>query len=142
MTLLAAGLLVAGIFTTVLGILHFFFPRLLDFRTAIPTKGEALAPFRLGPLRYATLRTDVVGIAQVMNNATSYVLVSIGLLDLTWALVGWPGDATSRVIAAWIAGWWALRAASQLYLGRRRGDLMVIAGFSVLAVFHALVALS
>ena len=76
------SLLIAGIFTLTLGIIHFFFPALLDFKQAIPRQGAPIRPFRLGPIHYATQRSDVHGIAWVMNHAASYTLVSIGLLDL------------------------------------------------------------
>jgi hypothetical protein len=55
---------------------------MLDFRNAIAKTGDPIKPFRLGFIRYGTQRSDVYGIAWVMNYATSYVLVTIGLLDL------------------------------------------------------------
>ena len=70
-----AGVGAAGIFTLLLGLVHFFLPVLLDFRNAVPTEGTPLKPLRLGFLRYSTLRRDVHGIAWVMNHAASYVLV-------------------------------------------------------------------
>lgn len=132
--LLSFGLTVAGVFTVALGSVHFFFPVLLDFAHAIPTKGSALRPFRLGPIRYATQRSDVHGIAWVMNHAASYTLVGIGLLDLFSSQ--WLGTAHGRLLALWIAGWWLLRAASQLYLGRRRGDWLILVGFAFLGLLH------
>src|SRR5690554_2339901 len=114
---------VAGVFTSALGIVHFFFPVLLDFAQAIPrqaTEGQPpLKPFRLGPIRYATQRSDVYGIGWIMNHAASYTLVSIGIVDLI--AYQWLGTVAGRWLALWIAGWWFLRAGSQLYLGRRRG---------------------
>jgi hypothetical protein len=130
---------IAGIFTVALGTAHIFFPRLLDFEHAIPRTGPALKPFRLGPIRHPTSRQDVHGIAWVMNHAASYVLISIGVFDLF--AVRWLGTPAGRLLALWIAGWWAIRAGSQLYLGRRRGDLRVLAGFLSLAVLHLLGAL-
>lgn len=134
--LLLMAAFVAGLFTLALGTAHFFFPRLLDFEQAIPRQGEPIRPFRLGPIRYPTQRTDVHGIAWVMNHAASYVLVSIGLADM---LAGrWLLSRAGMPFAYWIAGWWFLRAGSQLYLGRRRGDWLILAGFAALGVLHLL----
>jgi hypothetical protein len=136
-TLIALG--IAGLFTTVLGVVHFFFPRLLDFAQAIPREGAALQPFRLGPLRYATLRSDVHGIAWVMNHAASYTLVSIGVVDLL--AYRWLGSEVGRWLLLWIAGWWFLRAGSQLYMGRRRGDWWILTGFACLGIVHLVVGI-
>ena len=137
LTLIALG--VAGIFTTILGIVHFFFPILLDFAQAIPREGATLLPFRLGPLRYATLRTDVHGIAWIMNHAASYTLVSIGIFDLF--AYRWLGAEFGRWLVLWIAVWWFLRAGSQLYMGRRRGDWWILAGFAWLGLVHLVVGI-
>ncbi|HMN28320.1 MAG TPA: hypothetical protein PKE45_09220 [Caldilineaceae bacterium] len=134
-----AVLAVCGLFTLLLGIAHFFFPLLLDFATAIPRQGASLKPFRLGPIRYATQRGDVYGISWVMNHAASYTLVSIGLVDL--AAVAWLDTPVAPWLSLWIAGWWFLRAGSQLYLGRRRGDWLILAGFAWLGLIHVGVAL-
>lgn len=133
-SLLQLALVPIGLFTLVLGAAHFFFPRLLDFEHAVPREGPPLAPLRLGPLRYATRRSDVHGIAWVMNHAASYVLVSIGLLDLLAA--AWLASPAGRPVALWIAGWWFLRAASELYLGRRLGDWLVLLGFGAFGLVH------
>jgi hypothetical protein len=138
--LIIAALIVAGIFTLVLGLVHFAFPVLLDFRAAIPRQGSPIKPFRLWRLRYATQRSDVYGIAWVMNHASSYVLVTIGVLDLI--AVRWLHTGAGWLLALWIAGWWLLRAGSQIYLGQRRGDRRVLAGFASLAVLHVVAALS
>ena len=122
----------SGLFSLLLGTAHFFFPILLDFKKAIPQQGGSLKPFRLGPIRYATKRTDVYGIAWVMNHAASFVLVSIGLFNLL--AFRWLGEEAGRWLSWWIAGWWLLRAGSQFYLGRRRGDWFIAAGFLLLAV--------
>lgn len=132
--LLVFALAVVGLFSTALGSVHFFFPKLLDFDNAIPKAGPPIRPFRLGPIRYATQRSDVYGIGWVMNHATSYVLVSIGLFDL--AAYWWLGTTTGRLLSLWIALWWTIRAASQFYLGRRRGDWLIAAGFALLAVIQ------
>lgn len=141
--LLVAALVICGVFTLSLGLVHFAMPVLLDFRAAIPRDDpelKVLKPLRLGRLRYATLRSDVYGIAWVMNHAASYVLVTIGVLDL--AAVRWLETDAGRLLALWIAGWWLLRAGSQLYLGRRRGDWLILAGFLLLAAVHLLAALA
>ena len=134
--ILPALLTLAGVFTLILGTLHFFFPLLFDFENAIPASGPPLKRFPLWFRRggYATQRSDVRGIAWVMNHATSYVLVSIGLLDLFWAR--WLGQPGGQLLALWLAGWWFIRAASQLYLGRRRGDWLILAWFSLLGLLH------
>jgi hypothetical protein len=36
---------------------------------------------------------------------------------------------------------WFVRAASQLYLGRRRGDWLILLGFAAVGGLHALLAL-
>jgi hypothetical protein len=69
-----------------------------------------------------------------MSNAASYVLLSVGLVDLGWA-AGWRGLPIVGV-ALWIAGWWALRSGSQLVVGRRGVDLAFGAWFATLAVLH------
>lgn len=130
--LLALG--ICGLFTLLLGAVHFFFPALLDFDQAIPRQGEPLHPFRLGPIRYRTQRQDVYGIAWVMNHAASYTLVTIGVLDLL--AFRWLGTTGGMWLALWLAGWWFLRAASQLYLGRRRGDWLILAGFALIGFIH------
>lgn len=139
MSLLFLALSVSGVFSLTLGVVHFAFPILLDFDRAIPRNGASLKPFRLGPIRYATQRSDVYGIAWVMNHAASYTLVGVGLADLTafW----WIEATAGHLLALWIAGWWFVRAGSQLYLGRRRGDWWILAGFSLLGIVHLLAAL-
>lgn len=132
-------LAVCGLFTVTLGTAHFFFPLLLDFVQAIPREGTPIRPFALGPIRYPTQRSDVHGIAWVMNHAASYTLVSVGIIDLlAWR---WLGTAVGWYLALWIAGWWFLRAASQLYLGRRRGDWWILGGFAWLGIVHVGAAL-
>jgi hypothetical protein len=134
------GLYLAGAFTVVLGTVHFFFPLLWDFTHAIPREGPPLRAMRLGPLRYATQRSDVYGITWVMNHAASYTLVTIGVIDLFAAT--WLDAPLAPLLALWIAGFWLIRAASQLYLGRRRGDWWILAGFALLGLLHVGVALA
>jgi hypothetical protein len=130
----AALLYATGLFTLVLGLVHFWMPVLFDFRGAIPLEGADLTPFRLTRIRYRTRRSDVYGIAWVMNHAASYTLVTIGALDLTWPL--WLATPFGTLVSVWIAGFWFLRAGSQLYLGRRRGDLWILAAIALLGVVH------
>ena len=133
-----SALAICGLFTLLLGTAHFFFPILLAFERAIPRQGPALRPFKLGPIHYPTERRDVYGIAWVMNHAASYTLVSIGVVDLcSWL---WLGTGMGRILTLWITGWWFLRAASQFYLGRRRGDWWIAGGFAWLGVVHGGVA--
>jgi hypothetical protein len=111
---------------------------LLDFGNAIPKQGADLKPFRLAFYRYDTKRSDVHGIAWLMNHAVSFVLVSIGVFDLF--AFRWLGTATGAALGAWIAAWWILRAACQLYLGRRRGDILTMGWFGSLGVLHVAAA--
>jgi hypothetical protein len=130
----------AGAFTLALGVVHLFMPVLLDFRAAIPLDGADLRPLNLRRWRYATLRSDIYGIAWVMNHAASYVLISIGLLDLGWT--AWLNESYGPLLALWLAGWWFVRAGSQLYLGRRRGDWLILGWFAALGALHVGVALT
>ncbi|MBK8047755.1 MAG: hypothetical protein IPK16_11870 [Anaerolineales bacterium] len=128
------ALAICGVFTTMLGVAHFFFPVLLDFNAAIPRTGPPLKSFRLGPIRYPTKRSDVYGIAWVMNHAASYTLVSIGIVDLV--AFAWFGSTIGMIVLLWISGWWFIRAASQVYLGRRAGDWWIVAGFAWFGLVH------
>lgn len=143
MSLATAGIAltlgIVGLFSLILGSAHFFFPKLLDFENAIPKDGPPIRPFHLGPIRYATRRSDVHGISWVMNHAASYVLVSIGLFDL--AAFWWLGTTAGRLLTLWIALWWLIRAGSQFYLGRRKGDWWIAAGFGWLAIVQGAAAL-
>lgn len=62
------------------------------------------------------------------------MLLSIGLVDLVAA--DWLRSDAGRGVALWIAGWWILRAGSQLWLGRRWGDWLIIAWFLALSALH------
>ena len=136
-TLTLGGLVVAGVFALGLGLVHLVIPRLLDFPAAIGEDGPDVEPLRqltVGRWRYQVRRRDTLGIAWVMSNAASYVLLSIGVVDLAWAS-GWRGLPFAGA-ALWIAGWWAIRAGSQLVVGRRASDLAFAAWFAALAVLH------
>ena len=130
-------LLVAGVFSLGLGVWHFGIPSLVRYREAIGPDGAgvpSLGAIPLGPFRYELRRHDLVGIAWVMSNAASYVLISIGLLDLRLALAS--PDPALRPFVGWIAGWWALRAVGQGAIGRRPLDLALAGWFAFLAVVH------
>lgn len=141
-SLLEISTALAGIFSLVLGIVHIWVPRILVYRLAI---GEddgtlpAIGAIRLGPWAYARRRSDLVGLSWVMSNAASYVLVTIGILDLAWAF----GDRSIPLAigATWIAGWWTLRAAGQFALGSRIGDIAIAALFVAMAAGHLVLAL-
>ncbi|MUW13479.1 hypothetical protein GJ633_01555 [Halorubrum sp. CBA1125] len=137
---LTAGFLVCGAFTVVLGLVHFAMPWLLDFDGAIPVDGDPLRPLELRVVTYQTKRSDLRGIAQIMNHAVSYTLVSIGIVDLLASR--WLAAWFAPYLLAWIAGWWFLRAATQRHMGSRTGDRLVAAGFALLGLFHLAVALS
>lgn len=143
MTLIAL-LFLAGVFTLVLGLLHFFLPLLLDFRSVVLDRPAGWKPargFRLWPSRYSVTLSDRLGVVWVMNHAASYTLVAIGLVD---ALAGrWltTDPVAGRILALWIAGWWVVRAVTQLTFGRRLGDWMILAYFGLLAALHVVAAL-
>lgn len=137
---LAAGFLICGTFTVGLGIVHFAMPWLLDFDGAIPADGDSLRPLDLFVVTYRTKRSDIRGIAQIMNHAVSYTLVSIGIVDLLASR--WIAARFAPYLLVWIAGWWFLRAATQRHMGSRPGDWLVAAGFTLIGVFHLAVAVS
>lgn len=99
----------------------------------------SLGTIGLGRSRYARRRTDAVGLVWVMSNAASYVLITVGLLDLAWA--GGDRRIPIDVGSSWIAGWWALRAGGQWLLGTRNVDHAIALGFAVLACVHVIAAI-
>jgi hypothetical protein len=138
-----AILVVAGMFTLGLGIWHLGVPRWFDFATAVGSDSPdrpGLRTIGVGGLRHRTTRRDVLGIAWVMNLAASYVLVTIGIVDL--AAAWWLGTGLGRVVAAWIAGWWTIRTVMQLSFGRRPIDVACILLFGALAAVHLVAAAS
>jgi hypothetical protein len=131
----------AGTFTLALGLWHIGVPRRFGFREAIePWRSGAVGRVRLGPWHHDATRPDVMGVANVMNAATTYALLSIGVASLGSA--SWLGTPVGRLLAAWIFGWWALRAAMQLRIGRRGIDLVLVAGFAALAALFAVAAVA
>jgi hypothetical protein len=140
--MVAALLVVAGLFSVGLGLIHLVIPRLLDFDGAIGVDGEGAPPLRrlaIGRRAYQVRRADVLGLSWVMSNAAGYVLVSIGLIDLAWA-AGWEGLPIIGG-ALWMACWWAIRAGSQFAVGRRPSDVAFAAWFALLAALHLAVGL-
>jgi hypothetical protein len=128
----------AGVFAVVLGILHFTFPERFGFRAALSGEGSPLPPFRLWFYRYDFKRSDLYGVVCVMNHCVSFTILSIGVCDL---LAGyWLGTTAGVLLTVWIAAFWFIRAATQLYLGRRRGDWFVVAWFSLLGIVHVFAA--
>lgn len=131
----------AGVFSVALGIAHLWVPRIFALDRAIGTDGPSVPELGMlgrGAWAYRRRRSDAIGLAWVMSNAASYVLLSIGALDLAWA-------AGHRAVplgigGLWIAGWWALRAGGQFVVGRRRGDFAIAALFAALAVVHVALA--
>lgn len=128
----------AGLFSVVLGTLHFFLPALLDYRALVlerPAEWKAPRPFRVWLTRYVVSVRDRYAIIWVMNHVASYVLITIGLTDLFAA--GWlQRSEVGRLVALWMAGWWFVRAATQLYFGRRVGDWAILAWFALLGLLH------
>jgi hypothetical protein len=140
---IAGAILVAGIFTIALGVVHLLIPRIFRFDRAIGFDGgmrPVLGAITIARWRYQLRRADALGLTWVMSNAASFVLISIGLLDLAW-VAGWRGIPLV-LGGAWIAGWWAIRAGSQLTLGRRRLDWAIATWFGLLALVHVAMALS
>jgi hypothetical protein len=139
---MAALLVLAGAFSFGLGIVHLAIPRLFDFPGAIGADGSDVRPLQrrgFGRWSYQVRRRDVLGLSWVMSNAASYVLLSVGLVDVAWAL-GWRGLPLAGG-ALWIAGWWGIRSASQFVVGRRTVDIAFVALFGSLAVLHVALGL-
>lgn len=132
-------LYLCGVFGLILGALHFFFPLLFDFRGAIPLRGDALKPFPLLLTKYNTTRSDIYGLVWVMNGAASFAILTVGILDLNWTL--WLRSPFGTLIAVWIALFYFIRAGSQLFMGTRRGDWLVLVCFAALALVHLVVTI-
>jgi hypothetical protein len=137
---IVAGL--CGVFSIALGVVHIAIPTIVRYRVAIGTEAVngAIGDLLVGPIRYSIRRSDLVGLAWVMSNAASYALITIGIIDLGWAF-GRP-PVPMATVAWWVAGWWAVRAGSQLTLGRRWGDLVVVGAFAGVALVHVVFALT
>jgi hypothetical protein len=135
----SVGFAVFGAFTVALGLVHVTMPWLLDFDGAIPTDGDSLQPLNLLVLTYQTKRSDVRGIAQIMNHHVSFTLITIGILDLL--VDEWLASRFAPYLLVWIGLWWLLRAITQRHMGSRPGDWLVAGWFGLLGVFHLGVAI-
>lgn len=138
MSLLLASLYASGSFAVLLGLLHFTFPERFGFFAVLPTEGAAVPPFRLLFYRYDMKCSDLRGIIYVMNHCVSYVILAAGVFDLFAAR--WLGTFSGALAACLIGGFWFVRSATQLYLGRRKGDWFVIGWFAALGALHLVAA--
>lgn len=129
--MLKYALLVAGLFTVGLGAAHLVFPRIVGFRQAMKA---GPVPLALPMVHYSTTERDRIGLILVMNYAVSFVLLSIGALDLLCDR--WLTKEVGGWVAGWIAAWWLLRAAAQMHLGTRLFDWTVAAWFVALGILH------
>ena len=111
--------------------------RILFLISGLFTLTAEIKPFKLGFLTYATKRSDVQGVARGMNHCASFVLVTIGCLDL-FCLNWFIGSAEGKYVCLWIGAWWFIRSFSQFYLGHRKGDWMIFFGFSAIGILHLL----
>ena len=138
MSVLTLLLYAAGVFAIVLGVLHFTFPTRFGLLLALGAASSPVPPFRLFFYRYEMKRSDLRGLVYVMNHCVSYVIVAVGVYDLF--ATRWLGTLPGLLAAGAIAGFWLMRAGTQFYLGRRRGDLFVITWFVLLAALHVAAA--
>jgi hypothetical protein len=141
--LLTIAIVGAGLFSLALGLVHLRIPAILRYADVIgsDSEGPPVGQLCIGRFRfrYVLRRGDMVGMAWVMSNAASYVLLTIGLVDILWS-TGWRGVPIASG-ALWVSGWWAIRAGGQIVVGRRLGDLAIVAWFACLALLHLVVAL-
>jgi hypothetical protein len=113
-------------------------PHLIDVEHAVPPLAAPLRPLPVLGARYRTRREDVLGVIWVSNNAATYVLLTLGIADLL--ATRWLGTDAGRLLALWAAGWWVIRAGSQLAFGRRAGDWAFVAIFAGAALIHVAAA--
>ena len=139
MILLTIFIYAAGVFAVVLGVLHFTFPERFGFREALSGEGPPPPVFRLGFYRYPFRRAELFSVIRIMNHCVSYTILSIGVFDLLASR--WRGTSAGVWLAAWVAGFWFVRAATQFYLGRRRRDWCVVCVFAALGLVHVAAAL-
>ena len=131
-----------GLFTSVLGVAHFFFPHLFHYKALIYTESNLqreLEPFRLGFIT-APLNVDsLYGLIWLMNQHVSFVLVSIGWVEVFYAR--WLLEHAPYLLM-WFAAWWLLRAGSQLLLGRTWRNWLVLLWFLSLSGLHLWLSLA
>lgn len=84
-------------------------------------------------------RAELFGVIRIMNHCVSYTILSIGVFDLLASR--WRSTSAGVWLSAWVAGFWFVRAATQPYLGRRRGDWFVVGVFAALGCAHIVTAL-
>lgn len=126
-------IILSGIFTFALGAIHVFLPIILKYKKVM--FNSIYEPSKLNFMfsDYKLKISDLYGIIWVMNNHASFVLLSIGALDIF--LVDWLlGDG--EWVCLWISTWWILRVINQLFIGYRIGDICIMIFFFVLAVIH------
>lgn len=128
-----------GVFAVALGLLHFTFADRFGFMVSLPLQGEAPPQFRLMSYTYDMKRSDLRGIIYVMNHCASYTILLTGIFDLCSA--SWIVTVPGKLGSIAVAGFWFVRAASQTYLGRRRGDWLVMAFFAAIGILHVIVAI-
>jgi hypothetical protein len=119
--LLGILLAIAGAFSLALGLVHFFLPALLDYRSVVLDHApgwKLRRPFRIWLTRYTVTLRDRYGI--------------VDLLAADWL----RGTPAGHVAALAIAGFWLLRAGTQLTLGRRPGDWIILGWFAALGLLH------
>jgi hypothetical protein len=139
MDILLILLYLAGGFAVILGVLHFTFPRRFGFFAVLPSEGPALDPFRLLFYRYEMKYSDLRGLIYIMNHCVSYTILMIGIFDLFASR--WLGTVAGSLVSIAVAGFWAVRAGTQFYLGIRKGDLAVVAFFLSFSALHVVAAL-
>jgi len=131
-----------GLFTSVLGAAHFFFPHLFHYQRLIYAESNLqreIEPFRLGAFTYPLSLDSLYGLIWLMNNHVSFVLVSIGWVEVFYSR--WLLDQAHYLIL-WFAAWWLLRAGSQLLLGRTWRNWLVLLWFLSLSVLHLWIGLA
>jgi hypothetical protein len=131
-----------GVFTSILGVAHFFFPHLFHYKALMYPESNLspreLEPFRLGFFNYPLSVDKLYGLIWLMNNHVSFVLVSIGLVEFFYAR--WLLTEASYLLL-WFAAWWLIRAGSQLLLSRSWRSWMVLLWFLGLSILHVWIRL-
>src|SRR6185436_874501 len=138
MNVLLMLLYVGGAFALVLGVLHFTFPTRFGLVAALAVEGPPPPQYRLLFYRYDMKRSDLRGVIYVMNHCVSYSILVVGVFDCFAAR--WIGTLPGTVGAGAVAGFWFVRAGTQFYVGKRRGDWFVVFWFTMLAVLHIVAA--
>lgn len=126
-------LVISGIFTLSLGIIHIFLPLIVGYKKIIYSLNDKLKSINLIFTSYKIKLSDLHGIIWIMNNHASYVLISIGLVNIffsEWLL------NEGKLLCLWIGLWWLLRSFNQFFLGKRLGDYVIILIFLTLAIIH------